>query len=735
VPSGVFEGTERFEIIRRLGTGGMGAVYEAFDRERQLTVALKLLNLRSPEALIRFKNEFRALQAVHHPNLVSLGELFARGEQWFFTMELVRGVDLLTHIHGDASEGQRFDTPRLRAAFHQLALGLAALHRHGHIHRDVKPSNVLVARDNRIVLLDFGLVFVPGRSHDTSPDVVVGTPEYMSPEQALGDTLGPSSDWYSLGVILYEALVGKPPFVGTAMQVMLQKTRTDPPPPRRTPDVPEDLASLCMALMKRHPKERPTESEILERLYVELRRDDRTWLTLPLHPTAECFVGREAQLDALEAAFLASDDCRMRLGFVTGAWGMGKTALVRALTQRLTTHGRAPLVWSSRCHERESIPFKAVDMLLDDAARFLLGQPADALPPLLPPDVELLARTFPSLMRVPAIAERPPGAPGYYDGLDPDTRRLLLFTAARELCRRIARLRPLVIIVEDLQWGDADGLALLHDLLAAPTDAPLFFVGTLRTDEPIALAPAALVEGLEPSRISFLHLEPLSPPEMKELVRLVLPGADADTLKRIVTQAAGHPLFAHELCLTKDDKARGLADALRARVAALESPARAVLDVLAVAESALPQSLVAEIAALSWGVAERAIAHLRAAQLARTVGLRRTDLVEVAHDRVREAVRVGLLGPSLRRLHERLAEALAELPRASVESLAAHWLGAGRPAQALSCLVAGAAQATEALAFERAVALYERALELCDDDGARAVIAARAQALREMRTR
>src|SRR5260370_10548264 len=115
----------------------MGAVYEAFDRERQLSVALKLLNLRHPEALMRFKNEFRALQAVHHPNLVSLGELFARGEQWFFTMELVRGVDLVAHIRGDAGDGTpRFDTPRLRAAFHQLARALAPLHRHPHIHPD-----------------------------------------------------------------------------------------------------------------------------------------------------------------------------------------------------------------------------------------------------------------------------------------------------------------------------------------------------------------------------------------------------------------------------------------------------------------------------------------------------------------------------------------------------------------------------------------------------------------------
>ena len=89
-----FEGTPRFEIVRRLGMGGMGAVFEAVDRERGRNVALKVLTVENPEALMRFKREFRSLQSVHHPNLVSLGELFAEGDTWFFTMELVRGVDL-----------------------------------------------------------------------------------------------------------------------------------------------------------------------------------------------------------------------------------------------------------------------------------------------------------------------------------------------------------------------------------------------------------------------------------------------------------------------------------------------------------------------------------------------------------------------------------------------------------------------------------------------------------------
>ncbi|HEX8951098.1 MAG TPA: serine/threonine-protein kinase, partial [Polyangia bacterium] len=487
-----FEGTPRFQIVRRLGMGGMGAVFEAIDRERERNVALKVLTVENAEALVRFKREFRALQSVHHPNLVSLGELFAQGDVWFFTMELVRGVDLVAHVRAS----QPFDEARVRAAFHQLGLGLAALHRHGHLHRDIKPSNVLVAPDNRVVLLDFGLVREHGESADSAPDLVVGTPEYMAPEQAMGAALTPAADWYAVGALLYDALVGEPPFVGAPMGVMVQKQMETPAPPSsREPKVPADLDALCMALLRRDPAARPSEAEILRRLYVELRKDDRTYLTLPTHPTAERFVGRGEALGALEDAFDAALAGATRLVFVTGGWGIGKTALVRELARQLSLDARAPLVWSSRCHEREAIPWKAVDMLMDDASRFLVRLAPAALAPLLSDDIELLARTFPVLTRVPAIAERPPGA---YDALEPHARRERLFAAARELVRRIAALRPLVLVVEDLQWADADGLALLRALLSPPADARLLFVGTTRADDPELHAPAALIDGLAP---------------------------------------------------------------------------------------------------------------------------------------------------------------------------------------------------------------------------------------------
>ncbi|HEX2677067.1 MAG TPA: serine/threonine-protein kinase, partial [Polyangiales bacterium] len=189
---GDFTGTDRFVIERHLGAGSMGSVYLARDRELGSPVALKVLLSVDAVGIYRFKNEFRALADVTHPNLVALHELFSDGEHWFFTMEYVEGKDLLTTLHGgrrrafestpkpfsepppgidptdsfDASvQGLEllFPTPlqseeRLRHALVQVVEGLLAVHAAGKLHRDLKPENVLVTESNRVVLLDFGIV-------------------------------------------------------------------------------------------------------------------------------------------------------------------------------------------------------------------------------------------------------------------------------------------------------------------------------------------------------------------------------------------------------------------------------------------------------------------------------------------------------------------------------------------------------------------------------------------------
>ena len=231
---------EGYDIQDVLGSGGMGTVFRAYDRERRRPVALKVMNRAGAAAILRFKHEFRTLLGVAHPNLVTLYELISDGQNWFLTMELLDGVTFLQYVRDEDPPTTRPVSPgdpgaihetqlltpgqrvRLRAATRQLADGIAWLHAAGKLHRDIKPSNVIVTREGRVVLLDFGLVAeqgCDGRHHSTE-EHILGTAAYMAPEQAAGLPVSPASDWYSVGVMLFEALTGRLPFLGGAIAVL-----------------------------------------------------------------------------------------------------------------------------------------------------------------------------------------------------------------------------------------------------------------------------------------------------------------------------------------------------------------------------------------------------------------------------------------------------------------------------------------------------------------------------------
>ena len=742
-----FVGTDRFLIQERLGAGGYGVVYRALDRQRNVVVALKTLRHVAATALVRFKQEFRALADVSHPNLVTLYELSSHDHQWFFTMELVDGVNFLWYVRGEAFPAESGSTSavssgnpgeaatgeslvvesvpdgalnltRLRRALTQLGEGVLALHDAGKLHCDIKPSNVLVTREGRVVLLDFGLVadMAPDESHSLDRG---GTPAYMSPEQVSGLPLTQASDWYNVGAMLYQALTGRLPFSGPAPQVMKRKQECEPAPPHElAPDVPRDLDELCRDLLRRDPGSRPPGRAVLRALI----GSSPAILAPSLPPSPALFVGREEQLEALRDAFQTSKGGRAVVMAVHGGSGMGKSALVRRFLEELkAVHGEA-VVLAGRCYERESVPYKALDALVDALSRYLRRLPSAQAEAFLPHDILALARVFPVLRQVGAVNRARRAVLDIPDSLE---LRRRAFRALRELFVRVADRRPLVLFIDDLQWGDVDSGALLEELLSPPDPPALLFIGCYRSEE---AETSPLLKSVLPKRPPDASLEmrdivlgELSPPEARELARALVggePRASETQAEAIARESRGNPYFIEEL--VRFSQSGGASPprsdftfdhVIAARVFRLPPLARRLLDVVAVSGVPIEAGAAYRAADLETE-GESVLAVLRAAHLVRARTSPGRQEIEPYHDRIRDAVVASLPAESLRECHHRLASALLAGGGADPERLATHHLGAGDVETAAEYAAAAAAKASEALAFDRAARLYRFALNL-----------------------
>ena len=716
---------DRYQLVRELGRGGMGVVYLGRDLRREMDVAIKFRGVSHADATRWLKREFRVVASLRHPQLVELYELVAHEASCYFTMEYLPGVDprrwvargapsLLRELAeantavgaaGATEVASPFvrgvmpiavDFERVRSVIAQLAEGLAFLHARGVIHRDVKPTNVIVVDDRIVKLLDFGLALGDRREELLARETrIVGTAAYLAPEYLERLVVGTPLDVYALGVLAYELCTGAPPFGGT-MHVLarLQQQLEIPRASTINPEVPHDLDQLIEAMLAAEPADRPTAHDIASRL-----TGTRSRLR---HAPPLRFVGRDAELAHLVAR-IADPTPRARVVLLTGPSGAGKTALIDEALGRVRAGREEALAWRGRCHERERVPYRAFDSIVDDLATELAGAP------WLAKDIEhsaALVRVFPVLAPLveAASTEVQPVADLRVE------RERALIALARMFEASLTAPRG-VIAIDDLQWADDDSLELLA-LLVDRVARPLTVLASWTTDA----APGARFESLLTRLASAVEVIDLGAMTVEQLARVIgelAPRAPANRLENAARLAAGSPYLAE--LIGRELAEADIADPREAEIRRLDrlSPdERTVAEITALASGAATFEQLRAVGELP---SERLQSVLRGLELARIVRATPAGTGEPGyafyHQRLRDTAHASMPPDTRRVRHERYAQWFEQRVPDPAQ-LAYHWREAGDTARAQAAAISAGAAAEAQLAWGLAADWYARAREL-----------------------
>lgn len=762
-----------FTLLERLGRGGMGTVYRSRDAKGRI-LALKLLNRQTSEVSHRFKREFLAASRLRHDNIVAVHRIYEE-PSLFYTMEYVKGTDLLRFVHEPGVPTIRPDQYRkFIYVLGQILRALDYMHTQGIIHRDLKPDNILVNEEGIVKITDFGLAKGQGGdSFATALGTIMGTVGYLAPEQILGESANPQSDLYSVGVILYQVLTGRLPYPFKDPVTIMQKqvTGEEPPPPRSlNPALPLAWEKLTLLLLRRDPVERPQGiGEVLQRLR-ELWRESGAKDAAPVADASKLLsrtraeltisqmVGREVEMAFLHQRLSAMIDGRGGITFLSGEAGAGKSRLVEETRVRARALGvkvlisRAPL---------SPIPFGHFLPALERVADWMAASATSELAGDITVEWSALKLLVPRFNKVPAIRALPP--PLVLPPRQARDRDLRVLTI---LLRAIVSRGPTLVVFEDLHLADEASVALLSHLFdqlvrATRGDVALMMLVTLREGElaedragrqiftrfgpadklalerlPIAAVEDLLhkVTGDTPSPAVARRLLDLTGGNPLLLVQTLQSFADAGTLIRESGQwrMVSDALSTH-VSLPSDgvgpEVSEGLVRTVKARVQRLSQRTRDVLELGAVAGDSFRPELIARAADLREDQVLDAITEgIRAGMVVESD--RDRDPYRFAHHRIHDVL-LALVSPSRRRrMHQAIADVLEREAAPAIEELARHYEFAGNLEKAAEYLPRAARHLADRFDNLGAIATYQRAMAANDKLPRSARTLARVVALR-----
>jgi eukaryotic-like serine/threonine-protein kinase len=678
----------RYEILNKIGEGGMGAVYRVADRLTGMIVALKQVttaaeNIEFSQRLasdqetqahseMALANEFKTLASLRHPNIISVLDYgFDENRQPYFTMDLLQSPQEITAALKDQPHEARIH------ALMQLLQALAYLHQRGLIHRDLKPANVLVTQEGHVKVLDFGLALSAEYAKHNEDNTVSGTIAYMAPEVLRGSPVSVQSDLYAFGLMAYEILAQQFPFntstIGTLLNEIVNKT----------PDMSmlePDIVDFLTRLLSKDADDRYSNVDAVMQALSEATGIERPKETLAVRESflqAAAFTGRDEELARLEHLMRDTLQGVGSICLIGGESGVGKSRIlnelrVRALVERV-------LVLRGQAVSDGGTPYR----VWLDVFRWL----AVLLPDLSDLEAGVLKNLVPNLEQIlnRSIADVP--------DLDPqaDTERLLKVVS--DLVSR--QKHPLLIILEDLHWAGSENIQLLNRLAPLLPELPILIVGSYRDEEtPTLLLQIPNAQSIKLSRLNAEQIAKLSKsilgevgtePQIVSFIKRETEGNVffvVETIRALAENAgslrdiAHHPLPEHIV-------AGGILAVLRQRLLKVPEEARALLHLAAVKGREIDVELLKRLAPQA-DIEEWLIICANAAILEADESRWR-----FAHDKLREYILRDLQEQpeELETLHRQVAQAIEAIypdDKNYLGELAHHWTQADNPEKAVS---------------------------------------------------
>lgn len=739
-----------YRVLQRLGHGGMGVVYHAERVDTGELAAVKTVRELNESLLSGFRRELLALSRIRHPGIVRVFDHGIHNGRPWYAMELLSGKTFRAFI----TDVMDVDRTRALSVIWRFCRALAFLHGEGIVHCDLKPENVLVLKNDQPVLFDFGLAtFFSGSLNREALDLGeegAGTVTYMSPEQIQGESIDARADLYGLGCMLYEVVVGAPPFSGKqSAEVAWAHLEREPVPPSMiVDDVPRDLEALILRLLAKRPADRLGYADdvlaALSQIDPQISESGAAPAARP-YLYRPAFTGRERDLDQLRPLVDQLRRGKGSIAFIGGESGVGKTRLAvelgreaRASGIRVVT-GESTPVGTASGDLGAGTPLRAFKCVLDAVADRCREVGEAETEHLLGPRLKVLAAYEPSLLALPGAGAAPEPA-----DLPPAAARLRLYAYLAAVISSFALEKPLLLVLDDMQWADELTLGFLEYLLhgAAFDRMKLCILATYRREE----APERLVRLIEERGVVSIALERLDESAVAAIVGDMLAlSPPPRVLSRYLTrQSEGNPFFVAEYLRTAVEagalfrdssgtwelsEARGpqhsrheflqlprtLRELVERRLLGLPPTTLFVAQVAAVLGRESTAELLGAVARIDDVELLQAIKELLRRQVIEESS---TGRLRFVHDKIREYAYSSLEPADRARLHRRSAKALARStkgdPSHVLATLGNHWERGGKFEKARQCYLQGARIARNRFAHDEAERLYRAFLNLVD---------------------